>query len=130
MAGILKGVADRELHGCLPGKSRDLGEVRFTEADIRVFLEKFKGERKWVDGKEIAQRLRVKESTVSRWVEAGLLSPMVVCGSMRYFDHGAVEEFITGHVFIEEAAEILSAGVDVVQQWTREGQLKPYRGRW
>ena len=100
----------------------------FTEANIRVCLEEFKEERKWVDTKEIAQRIEVKEPTIWRWIKAGLLAPVVVCGSTHYFDHDAVEAFITGHVFSEQAAEILGVGVDMVRKWTREGQLKPVSG--
>lgn len=128
VTGILQCVTNGELRGYLPGKLRGLGEVMFTKASIRVYLEKVKEERKWVIPKEIARRMGVTEPTLSRWIQAGLLSPVIVCGSACYFDPDAVKEFITGHVFDQKAAEILGVGVDKVRQWTREGQLKPVSG--
>lgn len=126
--GILKSVAIGELRGFLPGKSRGLGEVVFVEVNIRVYLEKLKEKRKWVTLKEIARRMGVTEPTISRWLQEGLLSPLIVCGSTSYFEPDVVEEFIAGHVFDEKAAEILGVGVDQVRQWTRKGQLKAVSG--
>ncbi len=70
----------------------------------------------------------VWEATLLRWAEAGLLIPLVVCGSAYYFDPDTAEAFITGHVFTDEAAEIAGVPVDVVRGWTHQGLLKPVSG--
>ena len=53
-----------------------------------------------------AQRIGVKESSASRWIESGLLSPVVVCGGLYYLERDTTEQFTTAHSFIDEAAEI------------------------
>jgi hypothetical protein len=128
VVGILKCIVNGELYGCLPRKSCGLGEVMFAEANIRLCLERLKEGRKWASPKEIAQQMGVTEPTISRWVQEGLLSPLIVCGNASYFDHDTAGRFVAGHVFDEKAAKILGVGVDMVRQWVREGQLKPVSG--
>lgn len=127
-ADILACVANSELHGQLSERFSGLGDVLFNEANLRVFLDKFKAERGWVEPKEIARRMRVREATIVFWVEAGLIAPVIVCGTTHYFEPSSVEIFIAEHVFDEEAAAIMGVGVDVIRQWARTGALQPVSG--
>ena len=93
-----------------------------------AFLEEAKADKGWISHNEIARRMGVKAPSVSRWIESGLLSPVVACGSAYYFEQDIAEAFITGHVFIDVTAEIAGVQVDVIREWTRAGLLKPVSG--
>jgi len=127
-AHILKHVARGNLVGYLPTGSRGLERMMFCEGDVRAFLEGSKAEKGWMSDKEVGQQMGVKGSTVARWTESGLLSPVVVCDSACYFDQDTSKQFITEHVFIEEAAQIAGVEVDMVRKWMREGLLRPVSG--
>ncbi|MGB5049825.1 MAG: TniQ family protein [Caldilineaceae bacterium] len=128
IVGILQQMAERNLTGNLPERSSGLGEMMFHEPSLRSYLEKFKVERGWLDSKEAAKQMKVAESVLLRWVNSGLLVPLVVCGSANFFDPVAVKEFITGHVFTDEATKIAGVSKNMLQTWMHEGLLKPVSG--
>lgn len=127
-ADILQRVASGKLTCYLSWRSGGLERMMFSEGDIRALLEESKLEKEWVSHKEVAQRMGVKNSSLSRWIESGLLPPVVACGSVCYFNQDTAEKFVTGHVFIDEAAEIAGVEADVVRGWTHEGLLTPVSG--
>jgi hypothetical protein len=126
--GILKRVARGRLACYVSLDSCGLRRMMFTAGDIRAVLEASKAEKKWMNYKEVAKRMGVKESSVHHWIESGLLVPTAACGGAYYFDQDVAEEFITGHVFIDKAAQIAGVAVGVVREWVRNGWLKPVSG--
>jgi len=127
-ADILRYVARGKLTCYLSWGSQGLGRIAFTEGDIRALLEESKADREWVGHKEIARQMGVQDSSVSHWIRSDLLSPVVACGGVCYFDQDTADEFATGHVFIDQAAEIAGVPADAVREWVREGLLEPVSG--
>ena len=127
-AGLLRYVAAGKPPCYLSWGAQGLGQMTFTEGDIRALLEESKADRGWVSHKEVARQMGVKESSVSRWVESGLLPPVAACGGTYYFDEDKADEFATGHVFIDQVVEIAETTADAVRKWIREGLLEPVSG--
>ena len=127
-ADLLRYVAAGKLPCYLSWGAQGLGQMTFTEGDIRALLEESKADRGWVSHKEVARQMGVKESSVSRWVESGLLSPVAACGGVHYFDENRADEFATGHVFIDQVVEIAETTPDTVREWIRDGLLEPVSG--
>lgn len=125
---ILEYIMKGRLTCYLPKDTRGLDGMVFTEGDIRAFLERSKEERGWVNHKEVSRQMGVNDSSVVCWVKSGLLSPLVVCGRTYYFDRKAVEKFVAGHVFMEEATGMAGVGEDVIKDWMRERRLRPVSG--
>jgi DNA-binding transcriptional MerR regulator len=125
---LLRHVATGKLACYLSWGTQGLGQMTFTEGDVRTFLEESKADRGWVDQKEIARQMGVKESSISYWIESGLLSPVVVCGGVYYFDKNKADEFATGHIFMDQVVEIAGVTTDAIRKWVREGLLEPVSG--
>lgn len=127
-ADILRYVARGKLTCYLSWGSQGLGRMAFTKGDIRALLEESKADKGWVSHNEIARRMGVKEPSILRWIESGLLAPVVACESVYYLEQDTAEQFAAGHVFIDEAAEIAGVPTDAVREWIREGLLEPVSG--
>ena len=120
---------DHESHRsqlCWP--SSDLHSLRFTEADIKACVEQIRLEKRWIRREEIAARMWVKVTLVTKWVSTGLLTPVATHANSQHFSRDEVDAFVQGHIFSDEAARILDVGLDVVQKWARKGRLKPVAG--
>jgi hypothetical protein len=128
-AKLLKWILDGKLHAYRrAGAPLRAGDLLFAKSDIRRVAEEFKLEKGWVERKEIVKRMRVRLAVVLRWIESGLLSPCAMVRNKMYFDRQTVEEFIVGHVFCQEAAEILGLTPFAVRNWAKRGRLKPVAG--
>ncbi len=128
-AGILKSVANGKIRAFRPfEKNEDLGALLFSESDLEMWVDTIRAGRRWIRREEIARKMGVKATIVSRWVNAGLLVPAAVCANARYFDRDDVAKFVSEHVFSEEAAKILGVGLLTVEKWARLRRLKPVSG--
>lgn len=125
-AGIFARIAEGRLHACWP--SSRLDKVLFAEADLQACIRQVQAENHWLRREEIAARLGVKVTVITKWIKAGLLTPVVTHAQTLYFDQDKVEDFLQGHVFSDEAAQILEVGLEVVQKWARQGRLRPVVG--
>lgn len=129
-AGVLGLVREGRLRGYSPpGEETVPGRLLFSRAEAQNCLAAFKAERGWVDREEIARRMGVKHTVVSKWVRAGLLTPLEnTPGHSQHFDRATVEQFVAGHVFTAEAATLLGVDKDTVIRWTKTGRLVPVSG--
>lgn len=125
----------RVLNGQLPAyrKAGDLLKVtdlRFVESDVRLLAEQIRQENGWIERREIVKRMGVRLQVVQKWIEGGLLSPCAMVRNKMYFDQKqtAVDQFIAGHVFTNEAAEILGFSPGAVRSWAKRGRLHPVSG--
>jgi DNA-binding transcriptional MerR regulator len=125
---VLRQVAQGKLPCYLPPSAPGLGKMTFVETDLRVLLDGFKTEKGWVSQREVARRMGVQETSILRWLETGLLSPVTSCDHTFYFEEDAIEQFATDHVFIDEAANLVGVPTDIIRRWTREGLLEPVSG--
>jgi len=126
--GILKRVARGRLACYVSLDENSRKRMGFTAGDLRAVLESFKAEKKWMNDKEIAKRMGVRESSVHHWIESGLLVPAAACGGAYYFGQRVAKQFIDGHVFIDRAAQIAGVAVSVIREWIRNGRLQPVSG--
>jgi hypothetical protein len=104
-SGILERVANGRLRACW--HSKNLGDLRFTKADIKACVEQIQVENQWVRREEIAARMGVKVTVVTKWVNAGLLTPVATHANTQHFSRDEVEAFVHGHLFSDEATRIL-----------------------
>jgi excisionase family DNA binding protein len=91
-------------------------------------VERIQVEKRWVRREEIATRMGVRVTVVTKWVNAGLLTPVATHANTQHFSRDEVDAFVQGHIFSDEAARILGVGLDVVQKWARKGRLEPVAG--
>lgn len=125
-ANLLSRVATGRLKATWPENS--LSSICFVENDLRQLVKAIKSENGWVSREEIAKRMGVKITVVTKWMDAGLITPVSTRTIAHYFDQNEVDAFVEGHVFSNEAAQILEVGVDVVQKWARKSRLEPVAG--
>lgn len=126
-AGLLQLVTTGQLRALWP-EGQPVSRLRFAEAELRTGLAEVKQAHGWVGREEIARRMGVKLTVVSKWVAAGLLRPVATSANSQHFDRTEVEAFVNDHVFSAEAARILAVGREVVQRWARHGRLTPVAG--
>lgn len=105
-----------------------LDSLYLSGVDIQARTEQIQVEKQWVRREEIAARMGVKVTVVTKWVNAGLLTSVATHANTQHFGRNEVDAFVQGHVFSDEAARILGVGLDVVQKWARKGRLKPVAG--
>ena len=123
-ASILLHVAEHDLRAYyVIGQEIALGSLLFDRVDIDYYKCTIKAENGWIDRKELTKLLKVKDTTLARWVTSGLISPKIICGNAQYFDREIVEKFLTENIFTDEAARILDIGKLTVQKWARQGRL-------
>jgi len=135
-AGVIERVADGKLRCYYPKPySTALSHLLFAKADVQECAAEIKAENGWISREQVAERMGVKHTVVTKWVDAGLLAPVAAClvgrqvhaGAQR-FSREVVEQFVAEHVFSDEAAGILGVGRLTVQKWARNGRLKPVAG--
>jgi len=127
-AGILKQAATGRLVCYVSSEESGRKRMVFTAGDLLAVLESLKAENNWVNDKDLAKWMGVKQSSVHHWIESGLLVPTTVCGEVYYFTQCMAKQFIDGHVFIDKAAQIAGVDVSVVREWVRNGLLEPVSG--
>ena len=106
-----------------------LSDIQFTLASIDEYKKKFLCEKAWIKQDEIAKQMGVKYTVVAVWIDRGLLKPVTTIGSAQYFEKKDVADFVSEHVFTDQAAKMLETGHLTVQKWARLGRLKPVSGR-
>jgi DNA-binding transcriptional MerR regulator len=100
-----------------------LGLLLFDRSDIQQCIKAIKSENNWLSRKELTKLLKVKDTTLTRWVRAGLISPSAICGTAQYFDDAMVDKFMADHITTEKASEMLGVGKLTIQKWARQGRL-------
>lgn len=126
-AGVLKLMTEGQL-SCYGDQDGNLKTLIFSGAEVQDCVKRIKAEKGWINLEEIAQRMGVKVTVASKWVSAGLISPVATYSGAQHFDQAEAEQFITTHIFSDEAARILGIGVIAVQKWTRQGRLHAIAG--
>ncbi|GHO75238.1 hypothetical protein KSD_30090 [Ktedonobacter sp. SOSP1-85] len=69
--------------------------------------------------------MQIKDHTLARWVQTGLIPIAVTHGNAQYFDQEAVRQFMTSYINTNEAATILGVGKLTTQKWAHRGRLAP-----
>jgi predicted site-specific integrase-resolvase len=123
-AALLRYVADGTLQAYrLPTEPIGLSTIQFDPADIRAYLDAVKAERGWLGRDEVTRCLGVKHTTLVKWADTGLLSPIALISNVSYFDRRVVEAFWQTYATSQEAADILGIKKLTVQGWVRQGRL-------
>jgi predicted site-specific integrase-resolvase len=123
-AALLRYVADGTLQAYrLPTEPIGLSTIQFAPADIRAYLDAVKAERGWLGRDEVTRCLGVKHTTLVKWADTGLLSPIALISNVSYFDRRVVEAFWQTYATSQEAADILGIKKLTVQGWVRQGRL-------
>jgi predicted site-specific integrase-resolvase len=123
-AALLRYVADGTLRAYrLTTEPIGLSAIHFDPADIRAYLDTVKAEHGWLGRDEVTRYLGIKRTTLAKWTDTGLLSPIAVIGNVSYFDRRVVEAFWQTYATSEEAADILGIKTLTVQGWVRQGRL-------
>ncbi len=104
------------------------GEILFDPSDISKCSGAVKVENNWLARAEVAKRLKIKDSTLARWVKARLITPIAYRAGAQYFNRDEVEKFAADHLTSQEAAEFLEVGELTVQRWARQGRLEAVSG--
>ena len=125
-AAILQVATCGRLHLYLARKCRfSVAHLRFLTSEIQALGAETKEARNWLNVKEVAQRMGVKQTVVAKWVRNGLLRPATTYANAQHYSREGVQEFAANHVFSEEDIKILGVGQLVVQKWTRNERLNP-----
>jgi hypothetical protein len=105
-----------------------LGDLVFPREAIFSLQKEILSERRWISRSEIAHRMGVKETIVSRWVATNKLTPVSSINHVQYFNKEVADHFIQNHIFTKDAASILGVGLLTVQKWAKRGRLSPIAG--
>ncbi|MHB8598512.1 MAG: hypothetical protein ACYDER_17065 [Ktedonobacteraceae bacterium] len=133
-ARILTYLADGRLHGYLPeGIPHTLGSLRFKPADIQVCADEDQAERERVSAEEVAMRMDMRgmkawKVVVSRWVNAGLLTPATDCGVEWYFNRREVDVFVSQHVISKNISRMFLLRPMQITRLVHNGKLVPLSG--
>jgi excisionase family DNA binding protein len=104
------------------------GEILFDPSDISECSRAVKVENGWLARAEVAKRLKIKDSTLARWVKTRLITPIAYRAGAQYFNRDEVEKFAVDHLTSQEAAEFLEVGELTVQRWAQQGRLDAVSG--
>ena len=102
-----------------------LNGLLFRQGEVEQLAQAIGAARGWMSLDDIARRMGVKRTVITKWVQDGLLRPIATHANAQHFSQEAVEAFAAEHVFSDEAAQLLGVGRLTVQQWARNGRLKP-----
>ncbi len=128
-ASTLQLVAEGKLRAYYnPYKTFRCGDLLFDPGDLQACLGEIKSENTWISRAEVTKRLKVHDSTLAKWVNAQLLSPVASYAGAQYFDMAEVERFSTTIIDGWEAARLLHAGLFSVDMCVRRGGLKALAG--
>lgn len=105
-----------------------LKTLRIVQSDLQRLIDETQTANHWLSRADIARLMGVKHTVVSKWVDAGLITPVSMNGNVPHFDEAQIQQFKGEHVFTEEAAEIIRIGILTVQKWIRGGRLKAVSG--
>lgn len=128
-AGVLARVATgnlRAYHIFLDHKG--FSNLVFLGKDVQACAEAIKVERGWLGRKDLMRLLEVKNTTITRWIKAGLITPVAVKGSVLYFTQKCVDTFLADYITSKQAAKLLKVTTLTIQRWAREGRLKAVCG--
>jgi excisionase family DNA binding protein len=126
-AMLIVAVADGKLHayGSQMTDYNFLNCLHFHQDDVEGLAQAVGAAKGWMGPDDIARRMGVKRTVITKWVQDGLLQPIATHANAQHFSQEAVEAFAAEHVFSDEAAQLLGVGRLTVQQWARNGRLKP-----
>jgi DNA-binding transcriptional MerR regulator len=123
-ASVLVYVAESKLRAyCSPDRELKLGLLLFDRTDVQQCIQAIKSENHWMSREELSKLLKVKDTTLTRWVKVRLISPIAIYGNVQYFNQEAVKQFIADHITTEEAAKLLGVGKLTIQKWARQGRF-------
>ena len=72
--------------------------------------------------------MKAWKAAVSRWVSAGLLTPVVASGAEQFFDRREVDAFVSQYVISKNIPRMFLLRPDEITRLMREGKLVPRSG--
>lgn len=128
-ASIIARVAEGRLRAYHePRKSFAFRDLLFDPVDLYDCIELVKAENGWVERRQAAKMLGVRDSTLAKWIGTGLLAPIATHAYIQYFDRGEVEKFVADYVTSGEAAKLLGIEEPLVRRLARRGFLEAVSG--
>lgn len=122
-AEVLLQVAQGQFHACHhAGSQFQLGSLRFRRVDVQAWIDGIKAENHWMGPEAVMAFLKV-EQTYTKWLKAGLISPVAVFGHIKYYDRRLIEQFRSDYLLSEEAADLLGIKRTLLYQWIHRGWL-------
>lgn len=103
-------------------------DLLFNPVDLYDCIELVKAENGWVERRQAAKILGVRDSTLAKWLGTGLLAPIATYANRQYFDRGEVEKFFTDYITSGEAAKLLGIEESLVRKLARRGFLEVVSG--
>jgi len=99
-----------------------LFDPKEVQLHIRVVQEK----EALISSSELCRRIGVQSSTLSRWVQAGWLTPIIsyLIGAS-YFERHAVETFLASCLRQQDIPPAFGISAQTVKQWLQSGDLQP-----
>lgn len=128
MADIVEYVLSDQLRAYWAKEAERLEEMVVLQEDVTLLLTDLATNQPLLTRQKIAQRMGVKITTVTAWVEKGLIVPEEQKRDSMYFSREEVARFEHDVISTEEAARILQVTELAVQSWTRRGRLCPISG--
>ncbi len=133
-ARALKYLTDGRLRGFSPrGTPWSLDSLRFKPSGIKVCADEDQVGREWASAEEVAMRMDMRgmkawKAAVSRWVSAGLLTPVGADGVKHYFDRREVDAFVSRYVISKNIPRMFLLKPYEITRLMREGKLVPRSG--
>ena len=132
-ARVLKYLADGRLRAYFPEETYTLNSLRFKPADIEVRANEDQAERELVSSEEVAMRMDMRgmkawRAVISRWVDAGLLTPVASCEAEQCFDRREVDVFVSRYVISKNIPRMFLLTPDQITRLMRNGKLLPLSG--
>ncbi len=128
-ASVISGIAHGKLQAHRRPSSRfSCRDLVFDQADIDVSHDATLAEKGWLSRVQVLKRLKIRNETLVKWMEAGLLVPAHVFAKALYFDKAMIEGFESDHIGSKEAAELLGIKINTVDSWVHLGLLRAVSG--
>jgi hypothetical protein len=104
----------------------DIQRLRFDPQEVQRHIAVAQAGEALMSSSELCHRIGAPPFTLSRWVQAGWLTPLTsyLMGSA-YFDRHAVEAFLAVCLRRQDIPQVLGIPAQTVKQWIRGGDLQP-----
>jgi excisionase family DNA binding protein len=128
-AFTLQQVAENRLRAYVPtDQTLRLGILLFSRTDIDAYLEVLKAEQGWIGRDEVTSILKISRGSITKWIKAGLISPVEMRSNTYYFDREAIVKLKADLVISKQASAILGIPREAVYDLVYQGRLKAVRG--
>jgi hypothetical protein len=125
---IIQRILGKELRSYWPQQEYRLDYLEIPCLDVDSLLDGLRINTPWLTPAQVANMMRVKETTIRHWIELGLLPVVAERNQIICLDRAQVFSFINTHVFFEDVTARLGLRKCIVRRWLENGQVLPVSG--